>query len=169
MSKVTVVLAALLLVGTVVSIARADENALRTALQGRYSAMKTAMAAHDDKAMAALLTPDFVSIDISGNNEDAPQMIREVDSLSPDPDKVSTTTILSLRSNGKGAIVEQRYDMRTIKVGADGSRRTIRLATFSTDTWLKVIGEWFLQKTETTQLDYYVDGQLVEHKAKSSG
>ena len=147
-------------------VARADDAALRAALQARYAAMRASMGARDDKAVSALLASDFVSIDVSGQIENAAQMIKEIDALPKDPLKVSTTTILSVNPNGGVAIVEQRYDMKTVKTAADGSKRNVELITLSTDTWSNVGGSWLLQKTQTDQLDYYINGQQVAHKVK---
>jgi hypothetical protein len=91
-------------------------------------------------------------------------MIQEVDGLPKDPSKVSTTTLLTIRFAGNSAVVDQCYEMRTIKTAADGSRDSVRLITLSTDTWVNSNGVWLLQKTVTNQLDYYKNGQLVMHK-----
>lgn len=93
-------------------------------------------------------------------------MIKEVDALPKDPLKVSTTTILSVKPNGAVAIVKQRYDMKTVKTAADGTKRNVELITLSTDTWSNIRGTWLIQRTETDQLDYYVNGQQVMHKVK---
>src|SRR5437870_1802713 len=81
--------------GVTVSTAWSADDSLREALQSRYTAMKAAMAAHDGAAMAAILAPNFVSVDLSGHSETAFQMIAEVNGLKPDPNKSSTTTLVS--------------------------------------------------------------------------
>lgn len=139
-------------------------DSLQSALQSRYAAMKVAMGARDSKAVAALLAPSFVSIDISGQSEGAPQMIQEVAALPKDPLNVSTTTLLSVKPVGNTAVVEQRYDMKTTKTEPDGTKRNIELITLSTDTWVNANGTWLMQKTQTHQLDYYVNGQRVAHR-----
>jgi hypothetical protein len=126
--------------------------------------MKTAMAERNSKAIAALLAPDFMSIDSSGQSENASEMIQEVDGLQKDPSKVSTTTLLSIKVAGDSAVVDQRYEMRTIKTAADGTKANIQLITLSTDTWVNINGVWLLQKTATNRLDYYKNGLLVLHK-----
>jgi len=148
--------------------ARPDNNGLKDTLQRRYAEMKAAMSAHDDKAMQALLAPDFVSIDVTGRSESATQMISEVDALpiAASEDYVSATTILSMRPAGKSVVVTQRYDMKTHKAGAEGVNRTTELITVSTDTWVKMNGAWILQKTETDRLDYYLNGQQVMHQVR---
>lgn len=67
-------------------------------------------------------------------------MIQEVDGLPKDPSKVSTTTLLSIKVAGNVAVADQRYEMRTTKIAADGSRDSIRLITLSTDTWMNSNG-----------------------------
>jgi hypothetical protein len=76
---------------------------------------------------------------------------------------VSTTTLLSVKVAGSTAVVNQRYDMKTVKTAADGSKTNIELISLSTDTWANVNGSWLLQKTVTNQLDYYKNGQLAMH------
>jgi len=166
MNKLITVLAVISCGLTCVAPVHADDSALQTALQGRYAEMKVAMSARDDKAIRALLVPDFFSVDISGQSEHAAQMIREVDALPKDPNKVSTTTILAIKPAGDIVVVSQRYDMKTVKVAADGSKRDVELVTLSTDTWVKARGSWLLKKTQTDQLDYYVNGQQVAHKVR---
>jgi hypothetical protein len=146
--------------------ARADDSSVRATFQARYAAMKTAMAERESKAIAALLAPDFVSIDSSGQSETASQMIQEVDGLPKDPLKVSTTILLSVKVAGNSAVVDQRYDMKTDKTASDGTKTNVQLITLSTDTWVNINGVWLLQKTVTNQLDYCKNGQLVMHKVK---
>lgn len=150
------------------AIAKASDHSLKSTLEGRYEAMKAAMAAHDDKGIAALLAPDFVSIDVSGQSENAAQMISEVDSLKPDSQKISHTTLLSVQLHGNAAVVRQQYDMKTVKTAADGTKRNVELITLSIDTWVHANGIWLLLKTETRQMDYFVNGQNVAHRIHSA-
>jgi ketosteroid isomerase-like protein len=143
-----------------------DNSGLSAVLQERYATMKSAMAVRDNKAVAALLATDFVSVDISGQSKDAAEMIQEIDALPKDPLRVSTTTIVSATQNGNTAIVLQRYDMKTIKTASDGSAQNVELVTISTDTWVNLNGVWLFQRTETDLMDYYVNGQQVAHKVR---
>jgi hypothetical protein len=52
--------------------------------------------------------------------------------------------------------------MKTTKAGLFGSQ-AVELITLSTDTWLKSHGKWLMQRTETDQLDYFVNGSRVQH------
>jgi hypothetical protein len=137
---------------------------LKAALQSRYAAMKSAMADHNGAAIAAILAPDFASIDVTGQSETAAQMIDEVNALKPDPNKLSETTLLSISSAANSVTVKQRYDMKTTKIASDGSRHSVELITLSTDSWTKSAGEWLLQRTVTNEISYYKDGQMVMHK-----
>jgi hypothetical protein len=144
----------------------AAELDLRSQLEAQYAAMKAAMAARDSNAISTLLTPDFVSIDSSNKSEDAARMIQEVVSLPWDPNKDSHTTVTNIISAGDAAVVEQRYEMTTKKIGPDGNVQNIRLITLSTDTWVHSNGFWRLQRTVTNQIDYAINGQTVIHKAR---
>ena len=78
-----------------------SDDSLRPVFEGRYAAMKAAMAARDGKAISEILAPDFISPDFisedaSGQKESGDTMIQEVLALPKDPLKVSSTTILSI-------------------------------------------------------------------------
>jgi ketosteroid isomerase-like protein len=126
--------------------------------------MKSAMAAHDKAAVAAILAPDFTSIDTSGQMETAAQTIAEVDTLPSDPNRTSTTTLISVKRAGDVATVEQRYDMKTKKAGPDGVEHNVELVTLSTDTCVLSGQTWLIQRTVTKELSIYRDGQLAAHK-----
>ena len=147
---------------------QAADDKLRTILEGRYAAMKSAMATRNAKEIATLLSPDFVSIDVSGNEKTADQMIESVKMLPVDPNRVSNTTLLSIESSENKAIVKQRYNMKTVKVAADGAKQEVELTTLSTDAWILTRGTWFMQRTATDQMDYFIDGKAMVHKARKS-
>src|ERR1700690_665484 len=103
-----------------------SDASLRPVFEGRYAAMKSAMAARDGKAISELLAPDFVSEDASGQKDNADSMIQGLVALPKDPLKVSNTTILSIKVNGDGALVDQRYNMKTTKPGPDGDNGDLK-------------------------------------------
>jgi hypothetical protein len=141
-----------------------SDDPLRPVFEGRYAAMKSAMAARDGKAISEILAPDFVSEDTSGQKEKAETMLKEVVALPKDPLKVSNTTILSIKVDEDSATVDQRYDMKSTKTGPDGNKQNIELISVSTDTWIRSKDTWLLQKTVTNQMDYSVNGKLFIHK-----
>lgn len=148
---------------------RSENNQLRTILEGRYAAMKSAMTRHDAKEVASLLAPDFVSIDVSGGKQTGDQMIEAVRRLPPnDREKVSNTTLLSIEANGDKAVVKQRYNMKTVKAAQDGTKHQVELTTLSTDAWILTHGTWLMQRTATDQMDYLVDGRAMLHKVRKS-
>ena len=147
---------------------QAEDNKLRSILEGRYAAMKSAMANRDAKEVAALLAPDFVSVDVSGSEKGAGQMIESLKAAPADPDKVSNTTLLSVVSSAGKAVVKQRYEMKTVKAAADGAKHQIELTTLSTDVWVSANGTWLIQRTATDQMDYLVDGKPMVHKVRKS-
>ena len=103
-------LATCVLLAGSLSSARADDTTLRATLQARHAAMKAAMAANDDKAVAVLLAPNFTSVDASGQSENAAQMLQEVDALTKDPNKTSTTTLLAIRRECGDCQSSLRYE-----------------------------------------------------------
>ncbi len=151
-----------------VPIARSAEDPLREVLQSRYAAMKAAMAAHDGPGIAAILAPNFVSVDVSGKSENASQTIAEVNALKTDPDKSSNTTLSSISPGSTAVTVEQRYDMKTKSTTADGTQHDVELVTLSTDTWVKSGNVWLIERTVTDDVTYFVDGKLTAHRAKPS-
>jgi hypothetical protein len=156
-----------LILSTLVAFdAASGEGDLKATLEARYAAMKAAMAAHDDAAVSALLAPGFASVDVTGSVETADQMIAEVDTLQPDPNKTSTTMLTSVKQAGDTATVEQRYEMRTVRMGPDGASHKVDLVTLSTDTWVSQKGVWLLSKTVTDELTYSVDGNVTAHRAR---
>lgn len=146
------------------SIARAADDPLKAALQHRYAAMKTAMAAHDGASIATILAPNFVSIDVGGQSEGGPQMIAEVNALKPDPNKSSETTLISVTPGANVATIKQRYDMKTVRAAADGTQHHIELVTLSTDTWVKPAKTWLIERTVTDEMTLFTDGKMVLHK-----
>jgi ketosteroid isomerase-like protein len=166
MQTVRTVLLSCLLAVFGLCVCHAADSDLRTVLEGRYAALKSAMAARDAKQIAALLSDDFVSLDVSGNKKTGDDMIRSVMALPLDPDKVSRTEILSVEADGSKAVVKQRYTMRTVKLAADGAKHAAELTTLSTDVWILKNGVWLLQQTATGQMDYMIDGQTIAHKVR---
>jgi ketosteroid isomerase-like protein len=151
-----------------ISAADTVAGPLQSVIEGRYAAMKTAMADRDAKAVASFLAPDFLSEDLSGKTETASQMIEQLGAMPKDPGRVSDTTVLSVQVAGDIATVEQRYHMTTTKVGPDGAtKQAVELVTLSTDTWIKSGEAWLLRRTVTKQVDYKIDGRLIAHKERA--
>lgn len=164
-SLLTVLLASLSAIQCAVA-QPAAESALKSVLEGRYAALKAAIDARDRQALAALLAPDFASVDVAGKSATAEQMLTQLAASPKDPNRVSETTLLSVKLNGDVATVSQRYHMTSAKVASDGSRHPSELETLSTDTWVRSGDTWLLKKTATDELDYSVDGKKMPHKVR---
>jgi hypothetical protein len=147
---------------------QATDDALRTILEGRYAAMKSAMANRDAKETATLLAPDFVSIDVSGKETSGAQVIESLKALPVNPDRVSNTTLLSIEPSGNKAVVKQRYNMKTVRALPDGAKQEVELTTLSTDVWILTAGTWVLQQTATDQMDALIDGKPMVHRVRKS-
>lgn len=144
----------------------AHESGLTESLDARYAQIKSAMHAHDIRALRDILAPGFVSVELDGKTESSDQMIQEVNALPSDANRSTETTLLSVRPGKTQAVVEQRYTMRTKKEGKNGVEHSVKLVTISTDTWIMLHGEWRIQRTVTDQLDYYIDGKHTLHQMR---
>ncbi len=147
--------------------ADADNAQLKTLLESRYAAMKTAMASRNAEAIRALLAPGFVSVDVTGDSETAGQMVKEITALPPDPNKKSETTLTSVIQSGDIATVVQKYHMSTTRTPANSTApQAIDLLTTSTDTWRLIRGVWLIERTETNDFQYMINGTVVAHKSR---
>lgn len=97
----------------------------------------------------------------------ADQVMAEVRALPPDPNKLSTTTLVAIAQDGPRVTVQQRYETRTVKLGANGVRHKVLLVAESTDTWIEWEGTWLQSMTVTDDLSYSVDGAEVAHKFRN--
>jgi hypothetical protein len=145
----------------------AQESSLTRSLDARYAQMKRAIHTHDGLALRNILAPGFVSVELDGKTESVDQMIQEVNALPSDANRSSETTLLSVRPSNAQATVDQRYTMKTKKEGKDGIEHDVKLVTVSTDTWIMLHRKWYIQRTVTDQLDYYIDGRRVLHQKRS--
>jgi len=159
--------AAIILLFASALAAQANDAQLRPLLESRYAAMKTAMASRDETALRALLAPGFVSVDANGNSKTTDQMVKEVIALPQDPNKKSETTLTSVTRNGDFATVVQEYHMTTTRTPANASApETIELLATSTDTWRLINGAWLVERTETNELQYKINGTVIAHKSR---
>jgi len=129
-----------------------SNHPLRATLDDRYLAMRAAMAAEDGAAVAAILTDDFVSIDVKGKRTTAREMINQVLHLNIDRSKRTVaTTLVEISTNPGIATVLQHYSMTT--TGNALQTMPTMVQSFSTDTWREVDGTWRLARTETRETE----------------
>ena len=139
------------------------ESVTNSTFEPLYAQLKSAMAERDEKAVLAMLAPDFQSEDASGNVTNSEKMVSGLSKLPKDPNKISSTTLLNVSTKGNTAFVKQKYVMNTTKPSADGSSKKVELVSISNDTWEIINGKWFLLKTVTQEMQYSVDGKEVSH------
>ena len=134
-----------------------------------YAKLKAAMAERNTSAISAMLTPDFISEDVSGKTETGEQMMTELSKVPADPARKSETTVISADIKGDTANIVQRYHSSLAKPGSDGQAKVTDIDTESQDTWKLIGGVWHLSRTVTETLEYRVNGKLLAKKAHSPG
>jgi len=159
------VLASLLASGTIASSAGADDRADFTA---RYVILRDAMDSREDKAIKALLTPDFQAVDAMGNSQSADDMISALALIPVDPSRERSTTVDSVTpaSDGKSADVIQSYHTVVKRQGRDGADHVIEIRARSKDHWLLSGSKWLLQRTESQDMTILRDGIEVRHRTR---
>lgn len=165
-TRVRAVVISIALCSVASTIARAESADLKPTIEARYADLKEAMAARDGTALGAILAPDFVSVEVTGESQTAAEMIDSLAELKPDPKKISTTSVLSVSETADGVVAEQRYDMKTEKTGPDGAPYQFEMIALSTDLWVKPGDQWLLQKTVTNDITVLKDGQVAVHKTR---
>lgn len=141
----------------------ADNDVSKSEFESLYAKMKAAMANRNREAILSLLAPDFISEDTAGNISNSEEMLKGLDHLPKDPNKTSSTVVLSVEKRSETAKVKQQYTMNTIKAMAGSEPKPVKLTSMSIDNWVKINGKWLLQKTVTQEMEYIVSGNVVMH------
>jgi Domain of unknown function (DUF4440) len=134
------------------------ECALIASMQEEYNRLTAALRAHNELALTAYLTPDFVSTDVRGRSENAEQMLSRIGSRPKA--RIQTTTVLSVREVGKLFSV-RRKSLEAVEAIDGGKRRTLATRTFFSDTWIDSDGAWLLRRSRVDSIETYVDGRSV--------
>jgi len=137
--------------------ARADDKSDIHALYGKILA---AMKAKDTKAIMALGTPDFYSVD-HGMRMDAKQtaqmmdmqfkMMKSMDSMKMNVDKLDI--------KGKNAVAMTSYSFSGKMTGQDGKLHTMSDSGVTKDTLVKSAKGWLFKSTETISSHPMMDGK----------
>jgi hypothetical protein len=142
-----------------------SDHPLRPVLDVRYLDMRGAMASRNPAAIAALLTPDFASIDVHGKQISAQKMIASVVALDIDRSKRTARTVLaSIAERDGDAHVEQLYTMTPAPDAPSSMPRSLH--TRSHDTWRNVDGTWLLARTDTQEVEVVTSGGKRRYLAK---
>ena len=157
----------LLLAVTAFPAYAADDGALKNAIEGRYRDLKTAIANGNPNIYRENLASGFTSTDLAGKTRSADQIVDAIGRGVPDDSRKEKTTVNSLKQDGGKAVVEQTYDMKTIRAAAKGRRKiNYHMVTKSTDTWIKDKDTWKLQKTVTNSGDVWINDKPVAHRVR---
>jgi len=141
----------------------AKDSTLATLLTQRYAALE---AAHDNKAYAEVLAPDFVLTNVLGHTMAAPEAIQMWESRPKDPSKVIDHKLLALKRKAHTVIVQRRIDAKTVEPAADGGRLNVEFIWLTSDTWINDRGTWLLQTSDADKMDYYLNGRLIDHLSR---
>ena len=127
--------------------------------------MSTALASGDREAVARMLAPGFLSVDVSGNETTAAQMLEAV-ARKVDVTKRSTeTTLTAIEERNGEAIVLQFY---TLKAAPDAvSSLPKELQNLSKDTWQLRDGTWLLRRTETQEIEILARNGDVTYRSRA--
>ena len=159
--------------------------------QRRYTELRGAMAAHDQAALAKIITPDFTMTDVRGETHTAAEVAQmegrrgagradhprspagessapagpaKPDTAPPRPERKTETTVLAATVSGETASVHQQLHMAMTREGDDGTPHAIDLVIVSDDSWVHHGDAWLLQKS--VQKDFIVkrDGEEFMHQ-----
>lgn len=137
------------------------ECSLIASMQEEYNRLIAAARAHNDLAVTAYLTPDFVGTDASGRSKNARQMLSGIDSRANGGFEI--TTVRSARTSGKRILVDLK-SLKGTETIVGGKTRVIETNSFFSDTWIDSDGAWLLQRSRLYKLDTYVDGTRVSQR-----
>jgi hypothetical protein len=126
--------------------------------------MKSAMAKRDGDALSPLLTANFVSVDVSGQQENAAQIIAELKQLPADDARTSKTTIRSIKARHRARGTSVRYEDQKDRCRRQNTGHRTRYHLGGRLDSVK--GVWLCESTSTNRLDYTVNGQAVAHRTR---
>ncbi|MBS0481960.1 MAG: nuclear transport factor 2 family protein [Proteobacteria bacterium] len=164
---------AALLAGGLASIAlitpaQAQDDA-KAQFQARYTALRSAMEAHDTAAVSAVFAPDYQITDLSGETHPGTDLIARMSKMAArpaDPSRHVETTVLSAAVSGNSATVQQQLVAGGKRTGDDGQEHTMEMVAESTDTWVKTGDVWKLSKTVQVSRTVKRDGEVFFHEGK---
>ena len=176
-------------------VGSAQAQDAKAVFEARYAEMSAAMQAKDSAAVAKIMTPDFVMIDIQGNEHNASEMNGMMGrrgggggpggpggagappppagaapaDAPPAPEAarpVPKITIVSAQISGTTAKVEQQLEIHADRPGPDGKPMKLDITVLTDDVWVQSGGAWLLQSSDQKDVSVARDGDVVFHQAK---
>ena len=110
-------------------------------LTARYVVLKAAMDEREDKPIKVLLTKDFHSTNLQGEESDADDMIARLAMVPVGPEMKSETKLLSVAIDGPSAKVMQNTSVSMQRQGRDGVMHAGEFITVAEDVWVQQGGQ----------------------------
>ena len=160
-----------LLAGVVIAVSIAGSAVAqdaKAAFDARYGELRSAMQTRDAAAISKIIAPDYVMVDIQGDEHPMSEMQDMMAKMpaNPDPAQGPKTTVLSAAVTGTTALVKQQMDIHVVRKGEDGKDMVLDVTILNDDTWMQRGGTWLLTRSEQKDLTVAKDGEVVMHQAK---
>ncbi|WP_423142011.1 nuclear transport factor 2 family protein [Parablastomonas sp. CN1-191] len=156
------------------------QDDVKAGFETRYAQLRTAMEAHDDAAMGAIMAPDYAMTDLNGETHTRDQM-RQMSArrggparppsdqapadgakpASPKPERQVTLTVQSATVSGPVATVLLQTHANGSRTGEDGKPHTMEMTSLSSDTWVKAGDAWQLKASVQKSIEVKRDGEVV--------
>jgi ketosteroid isomerase-like protein len=137
------------------AVARADDAAVKKALQANYDAFNKAFVAKDANAVAKMAAPGFTSKGPDGKVKTAEQSLAGIKMqmfMAPRGSKV-TTTITKLSVKGDKATADSALILTATVTETDKKEHKLFVRANSRDTWTKIGNDWkILLREEQAQV-----------------
>lgn len=141
---------------------RADDAAVRKALQANYA--KFGAAFHDDKpqVMASLMTADSTLTTPDHQTWKRDRILADFkQQMAHMKDATWRRTITGLKVEGNQAMATVKGTFHGAFTGRDGKSHTFDLDSLTVDTWVRAGGGWKLKHADAKQLSPKIDGKSM--------
>ena len=132
----------------------------------RYAELSAAQQAKDVAKLQTMMTPDFMMIDIRGDEHNAAEMKDLMDKRPGGAGVVPKITIVSAQITGATAKVEQQIEIHAERPGQDGAPAKMDITVLTNDEWLQSGGVWLLKSNDQRDVSVSRDGDVVFHQGK---
>ena len=140
----------------------------KTTFDARYAEMHTAMQARDAAATNKLLAPEYVMVDVQGDEHPMAEVQGMMAKMpaGANPAQSPKTTVLSATITGTTALVKQQMDLHVVRKDEAGTEMALDITILTDDTWVQRGGTWLLARSEQKDLTVKKDGEVAFHQAK---
>jgi len=139
----------------------------KAVFEARYAELSAAQQAKDVAKLQTMMTPDFMMIDIQGNEHNAGEMKEMMDKRPAAANGlVPKITIVTAAISGSTAKVEQQVEIHTTRTGPDGNPAKLDITVLTDDEWVQSGGVWLLKSSDQRDVSVARDGDVVFHQGK---